>query len=178
MSKIWATFTPVMFGASMAIPTWPCYIDFTVYPLLAFSIIALNCRSLEWVGLFVFGVLLFTFIEYWLHRVVLHRWFFKATHERHHTHPKEYVVFPIWYLPPIFLAFYFVLPLAVFAGFIVGYCWFLYWHHWLHHIDLKRWPRPVQRYATWHLGHHQRDDYNFGIVVPIWDFLFGTNRQR
>lgn len=68
------------------------------------------------------------------------------------------------------------MPLALFAGLVVGFCWFIYWHHIPHHVELTGWPRPIQRYAIWHLGHHRFDDRNFGITVPIWDFVFGTYR--
>lgn len=164
-------------GGAFSRPVWLYRVDFVLYPMLAAGIIAADCRSLSWVAMALAGVLLFTFVEYWAHRTVLHRFFFHGSHERHHTHPDEYVVFPIYYTPAIFAAFFVALPLPVFAGFTVGYCWFLAWHHVLHHVDLTTWPRPVQRYALWHLAHHRLDDCNFGITVPIWDFAFGTYRR-
>lgn len=150
--------------------------DFIIYPLIAAAVISIDCRSLAWVGLCALGVLLFTFVEYWAHRTVLHQFFFHSQHERHHTHPEEYVVFPFWYTPAFFAGFFIVLPHSVFAGVVIGYCWFLAWHHVLHHWDLSR-LELVRRYAIWHLAHHRQDDCNFGITVPIWDWIFGTYRR-
>ena len=151
-------------------------LDFVLFPLLALALIAWDCRSAGWLAWCAAGVVLFTFVEYWAHRTMLHEWFSHSQHERHHTHPDEYVVFPFWYTPAMFAGFFMVLPLPVFAGFVLGYCWFLTWHHVLHHTDLSRLPAFVTRYAVWHLAHHRRDDCNFGITVPLWDFVFRTSR--
>jgi sterol desaturase/sphingolipid hydroxylase (fatty acid hydroxylase superfamily) len=164
-------------GGAFTSPVWLYRMDFVLYPLLAAGIIATQCRGIQWAALALAGVVLFTFVEYWTHRIVLHRFLFHGSHERHHSHPREYVVFPIWYTPAIFAGFFVVLPLPVFAGFVIGYCWFLIWHHVLHHVDLTRWPRPAQHYALWHLAHHRRDDCNFGITTNLWDYVFGSYRR-
>jgi sterol desaturase/sphingolipid hydroxylase (fatty acid hydroxylase superfamily) len=164
-------------GGAFLRPVWLYRLDFVLYPLLAAGIIATDCGSPGWIGAAACGALLFTLVEYWVHRIVLHRFFFHSSHQRHHTHPDEYVVFPIYYTPAIFFGFFLVLPLPVFAGFVIGYCWFLVWHHVLHHVDLTACPRPVQRYALWHLVHHKLDDCNFGITVPVWDFVFRSYRR-
>ena len=65
------------------------------------------------------------------------------------------------------------MPLAVFAGFVVGYIWFIVWHHVLHHFDLSKF-NLIRQYAIWHLRHHKFDDCNFGITLPVWDYMFGT----
>lgn len=150
------------------------YFDFVVFPILGASLLLVYCRSWQFAELVSLGALIFTLIEYWVHRVALHRFFYHGSHERHHDHPAEYVVFPTWYTPAIFTGFFLVLPLPVFTGLVLGFCWFIYWHHVLHHFDLTTWPRGVQQYALWHLAHHRRDDCNYGITVPIWDFVFGT----
>lgn len=155
----------------------PFYFDFVAFPLLATALFAGYCRSWSFVGAATLGVLLFTFVEYWAHRGPLHSFFYHGAHERHHDHPAEYVTFPIWATPAAFLGFYLVMPLAVFAGFVVGFIWFLYWHHVLHHFDLTTWPRPVQRHALWHLAHHRLDTVNFGITTSLWDRVFGTYRR-
>lgn len=156
---------------------WPFYFDFVAFPLLAIGLLAGFCRSWQFVGLTGLGFLLFTFAEYWIHRVALHQFFYHGRHERHHTHPDEYVAFPIWYSPLIFAGLFVLMPLPIFAGFVVGFVWFIYWHHILHHFDLSAWPQTIQRYAIWHLSHHRLDNCNYGITVPIWDFLFGTYRK-
>lgn len=151
------------------------YFDFVLFPLLAIVMTAFYCRSMYFVSGALVGVYLFTFIEYWVHRLALHGAFFHAQHERHHTNPKEYVVFPIWFTPTIFFGFYLVLPVSIFTGFVVGYCWFFIWHHILHHIEnLGSYPVWVQQYAVWHLKHHNDDKANFGVTMNLWDWLFGT----
>ena len=149
------------------------YFDFVTFPLLGAFLFAEFCRSWEFVGWAAFGAVLFTFMEYWVHRIALHRFFYHGTHERHHLHPEEYVVFPIWYTPAIFVVFLLIFPIPVFTGLVVGFCWFIYWHHILHHFDLSG-LKLIRRYAIWHLAHHRRDDVNFGITVSLWDWIFGT----
>lgn len=150
------------------------YVDFILFPLIAVALMAGWWRSAIFGLETGLGILLFSFIEYWVHRIALHRFLYHGRHERHHQHPAEYVTFPVWYVPAIFFGFFLAMPLGIFCGVVLGYCWFNYWHHILHHFDLTKWPRPVQRYAIWHLSHHRNDDCNFGITLPIWDFLFGT----
>lgn len=149
------------------------YLDFVAYPAISAALAALFCRSWAWVGEALAGFVLFTFVEYWTHRVLLHRFFYHGAHERHHTHPDEFVVFPIWYVPAIFAAFALVLPVAIFAGFCLGYTWFVIFHHMLHHWQLERHPL-IRAYANWHAVHHAGKPFNYGITHPGFDFLFGT----
>lgn len=162
--------------ARLAVAPVLYWLDFVLYPVIALAVVAYDCRSGTWLAWCALGVLLFTFVEYWAHRTVLHWFFFHSQHERHHTHPDEYVVFPFWYTPAIFAGFFVCLPLSIFAGVVIGYVWFLVWHHILHHCDLSR-LTFARRYAIWHLAHHREDDCNFGITVPIWDFVFRTYRR-
>jgi sterol desaturase/sphingolipid hydroxylase (fatty acid hydroxylase superfamily) len=177
LATLRATGALALHGGAFASPNWLYWLDYATYPLLVMWLAMIDCRSFGWVAAAFAGLVLFTFVEYWAHRLVLHQIFYHQGHQRHHTHPAEYVVFPIWYLPSIFAAFFVVLPLSVFTGFIVGYIWFHSWHHVLHHVDLSRWPRAVQRYAIWHFEHHRIDGCNFGITVPVWDFVFRSYRR-
>jgi sterol desaturase/sphingolipid hydroxylase (fatty acid hydroxylase superfamily) len=154
---------------------WRYYVDFWLFPLIAAVIVAVDCRSLAWLGWAALGALLFTFVEYWTHRVLLHRLLWNGKHERHHTHPWEPTIFPVWYTPAIFAGFLLLMPLPVFAGFVAGYCWFLAWHHALHHWQLDRRPW-VRAYANWHNQHHRGLPVNYGITTPLWDLVFGTYR--
>jgi sterol desaturase/sphingolipid hydroxylase (fatty acid hydroxylase superfamily) len=152
------------------------WVDFLLYPVAACAALywsGFSAATFAWAG---FGFLLFTFLEYWIHRVVLHKFFYHGVHERHHLYPEEYVVFPFWYVPAIFLAFFVVLPLPVFGGFTLGYFWFIAWHDSLHHWNLENHPL-IARYAKWHMVHHRRAGYNFGITTPIWDFIFLTYKR-
>lgn len=164
-------------GTASETRIWQYNVDFVIYPMIALFMLVTYCRSAGFVVLTLAGMLLFTFAEYWVHRIALHEIVYHSAHQRHHEHPAEFTVFPIWYLPPVFMAVYLIAPLAIFTGFVVGYIWFLTWHDVLHHVDLNRMPAPVRRYALWHLAHHNLDKCNFGITVPFWDWLFGTYRK-
>ena len=153
------------------------YFDFVAFPIVAAALFAIYARSWQFVIMAALGVFLFTFAEYWVHRIALHRFLYQGSHERHHDHPTEYVVFPIYYLPVIFLLFYLIMPTPLFAGFVVGMIWFIYWHHFIHHFNLRNWPRFVQRYAIWHMQHHRLTYFNYGVTSPLWDYVFLTFRK-
>lgn len=137
-----------------------------------------------WVAAFTFGFLLWTFVEYWVHRSILHGFYWHGTHERHHNHPTEHVLFPIWYVPGLFamffifawvLSFAWSFAFAAYGGFALGYVWFTIMHHLLHHVDLE--PHTwLHQYAIWHNRHHKLNDRNFGITTNLWDIVFGTSR--
>lgn len=154
---------------------WRYWLDFILFPLVAAAIVLIDCRSIEWVALCVFGFALWTFVEYWVHRTALHVFFWHGTHERHHKNPSEYVTSIWWYTPPLFVVLFVILPPSIFCGFTLGYVWFLTMHHWLHHIDLRE-RTWLHRYAIWHNRHHKFSDCNYGITTPIWDVVFRTSR--
>jgi sterol desaturase/sphingolipid hydroxylase (fatty acid hydroxylase superfamily) len=151
------------------------WFDFIWAPLAVASNTALYARSWSFAVLALAGFVLFTFAEYWVHRLVLHRWFYHGTHEMHHVAPSQYVTFAVWKVPAFFALMFFVMPPGLFMGFVLSYCWFILWHHLLHHVDLN--ARPLlAHYARWHLVHHRAARWNFGITTPLWDRVFGTYR--
>lgn len=152
---------------------WQFYVDFVIFPII--GLLSVPFVTNWWMA--AAGVFLFSFMEYWVHRVPLHTFYYHGVHEHHHKHPKDYSVFPFWFTPSVFLGFWIVFPSSVFTGLVVGYLWFLLWHHILHHFNLEKLPRWVQKYALWHLKHHHDDDCNFGITLPVWDYLFRTYRR-
>jgi sterol desaturase/sphingolipid hydroxylase (fatty acid hydroxylase superfamily) len=159
-----------------SVSMWRYWFDFALFPLIAIAVIVFDCRSLDWLAWCGFGVVLFSFVEYWTHRTLLHWVFWHSTHERHHRAPSEHVIFPLWHTPAIFAGFFLVMPYSIFAGFVLGYCWFLTLHHALHHWTLRgmTW---LHRYAIWHNRHHSLTDCNYGITTPVWDFAFGTHQR-
>ncbi len=116
-----------------------------------------------------------TFVEYWTHRTLLHRFFWHGIHERHHQKPNEYVVFPIWHVPLFFAACFLIMPTAFYCGFVAGYFWFQLMRPGCVRVDLNHRPR-LHRYAVWHNRHHKLNDCNYGITTPMWDWLFRTSR--
>jgi sterol desaturase/sphingolipid hydroxylase (fatty acid hydroxylase superfamily) len=149
------------------------YLDFTLYPAAAIGAAALTCRSMAWVAGLLFGLLLFTFAEYWTHRLVLHRLFYHETHMHHHAHPRDYVVFPVLYIPLAFVLVFAIMPTSIAAGSALGWFWFCVAHHAMHHWDFA-WVRAISR---WHDIHHKSIRSNFGITHPLFDVLFGTYRR-
>ncbi|MSO41120.1 MAG: fatty acid hydroxylase [Solirubrobacterales bacterium] len=146
--------------------------------------------------LFVAGLALWTFSEYWLHRLVFH-WEPKfrggdrlhfVIHGVHHDHPNDamrLVMPPAASIPlaVIFLALFgliFGAPTAypLFAGFIAGYLAYDYTHYHLHHHTPK--TDSGKRLREQHMRHHFQDHhYGFGVSSPFWDLVFGTlPRQR
>lgn len=154
---------------------WRYWIDFWIFPPAVAVTIACDARSPVWVAVFIFGFCLWTFAEYWTHRIILHGWFWHGTHERHHLEPAEFVEDIWWYTPILFSILWIALPTALWAGFAAGYVWFLTMHHWLHHRPLRpgTW---IYRYATWHGRHHKFSDRNYGITTSVWDRAFRTSQ--
>lgn len=158
---------------------WRYYFDLYMFPIVTMLLAWLDRAtwSPTWAALVVTGVLLWTFAEYWTHRVILHKLMWHSTHARHHEHPEEYVVFPFYWMPAIFAPLCLVLPASVFVGFMAGASYFFLWHDALHHHDLSRWPR-VAAFERWHNVHHEGFPANYGIthIALVWDWLFGTYR--
>lgn len=145
--------------------------------------------------LFLAGFALWTFSEYWLHRLVFH-WqpSFRGgdqlhfiIHGVHHDHPNDRLrlVMPPGASIPLALLFYgafllvFGTPTAfpLFAGFIFGYLVYDYTHYHLHHHT----PRTTmgKRLREQHMRHHFQDhSYGFGVSSPIWDAVFRTLPRR
>ncbi len=153
---------------------WRYWLDFWLFPPIVTVLIIVNMRSLGWVANFIGGACLWTFVEYWTHRSVLHRWFWHGTHENHHLKPEDFVENIWWYTPLLFGILWIILPLSWWVGFAAGYIWFMLMHHWLHHRPLhpEMW---LYNYAKWHGLHHKFGNCNYGITTNVWDRLFRTS---
>lgn len=147
------------------------------------------------IGLFLAGLLIWTFSEYWLHRLVFHwepdhplgsRLHF-IMHGVHHDHPNDRLrlVMPPAVSIPLaalfMLAFYLVLGaptyLPAFAGFILGYLGYDYTHYYLHHRVPK--TNVGKRLREQHMRHHFQDHrYGYGVSSPLWDHVFRTVPKR
>jgi sterol desaturase/sphingolipid hydroxylase (fatty acid hydroxylase superfamily) len=152
---------------------WRYYVDFIWAPSTVVIVTVLTARSIDWIVLCVLGIVGGSLIEYLVHRFILHGIMWHGTHERHHTHPDEYVVFPVYALPLFFFCVFWIVPYSIFAGFLIWFIWFVVWHHFLHHRNLDRRPW-IKRYAAWHNRHHQGMRANYGISTPMWDLIFGS----
>jgi 4-hydroxysphinganine ceramide fatty acyl 2-hydroxylase len=144
-------------------------------------------------ALFLLGVLLWTLIEYLIHRYVFHyepktRWgkqLHFVIHGVHHDYPNDarrLVMPPVISIPLAFLFFGLFLLIfgslapAVFAGLVFGYLCYDMLHYATHHLAMKRgvWLWLKQ----YHLRHHFKDDHvGYGISSPLWDYVFRTTRK-
>jgi sterol desaturase/sphingolipid hydroxylase (fatty acid hydroxylase superfamily) len=142
-------------------------------------------------GLFLGGVIFWTFFEYFFHRFVFH---FKATtpfqhkilftiHGVHHQYPndKDRLVMPITVSIPLAMLFGLLFVSLMgdkgwgfFAGFGAGYVGYDMMHYAVHHVQNSRSAlfRKIRRH---HMAHHFRDTrQGFGVSSYFWDRVFKT----
>jgi 4-hydroxysphinganine ceramide fatty acyl 2-hydroxylase len=144
-------------------------------------------------GLFVLGILLWTLLEYLIHRYIFHyepkshlgKRLHYIVHGVHHDYPNDArrLVMPPSISVPLAVLFYILFLLifghlapGVFAGLVFGYVCYDMLHYATHHFPMKRglWLWLKQ----YHLRHHYKnDDAGFGISSPLWDYVFGTTRK-
>lgn len=144
--------------------------------------------------LFIAGLLVFTLIEYIMHRFVFHlhpkterqEKFAYTVHGVHHDYPKDKdrLAMP----PPLSLilsaAFYLLFELIIgelvygfLPGFLMGYAAYLWVHYMVHAFKP---PRNFFKILWVHHGiHHYKDPENaFGVSSPFWDVIFRTMPRK
>ncbi|MCA9693735.1 MAG: sterol desaturase family protein [Myxococcales bacterium] len=140
-------------------------------------------------GYFAVGVFVWTFAEYWMHRVIFH--FEKIPklhyflHGIHHDYPNDRsrLVMPpgasalpalgFWLLARAIVGDTLALP--AFAGFGVGYLWYDMTHFWTHVARPRtRWGKFLRRHHMLH--HFKTPNRRFGVSTPLWDLVFRTFR--
>ena len=173
--------TPILwFGAPIAYGVWAGLVG----PGVAITL-----------GLFALGLLLWTLLEYVLHRVLFHfeaksdasRFRLFMMHGYHHLYPDD----PMRLVAPPLMSW----PLAILigglyrgalgpelfwpllSGTMLGYLAYDWIHYYTHHF------RPTGIVGKFlrrhHMVHHfKTPDANFGISTPLWDFVFGTYRPH
>jgi sterol desaturase/sphingolipid hydroxylase (fatty acid hydroxylase superfamily) len=158
--------------------------------LLYWSITNTSLSAGTTVGMFFFGLLAFTWVEYNVHRYIFHlapttqrRANFQYTmHGVHHEFPKDKTRLA---MPPLLsitlstillLIFRLILGDLVFSflpGFLVGYAMYLAVHYMIHAYQP---PRNFLK-VLWinHAVHHYKDGETvFGVSSPLWDYVYGT----
>jgi sterol desaturase/sphingolipid hydroxylase (fatty acid hydroxylase superfamily) len=145
-------------------------------------------------GLFLAGLLIWTLVEYLLHRFLFHmharnddeklRAF--LIHGYHHDFPDDEMrlVMPPMVSWPLAvgwsLAYYLLFKqywAPMIAGSAFGYVSYDWIHYYTHH------GRPTGGVGKWlrkyHMKHHFKDgDAWYGVSSPLWDFVFGTYRSK
>jgi sterol desaturase/sphingolipid hydroxylase (fatty acid hydroxylase superfamily) len=126
------------------------------------------------VGFFLLGTLLWTLLEYLIHRYIFH-----------HDYPNDArrLVMPPSISVPLAFVFYGIfLPIfgrftsSAFAGLVFGYICYDMLHYATHHFPMKR--GVLLWLKQYHLRHHYKDDHRgYGISSPLWDYVFRTTRR-
>jgi sterol desaturase/sphingolipid hydroxylase (fatty acid hydroxylase superfamily) len=61
------------------------------------------------------------------------------------------------------------------AGVMMGFLWYGIFHHAIHHGRPRALAALVLTCADRHQQHHfSGQPGNFGVTIPLWDYLFGT----
>lgn len=165
--------------------------DFAVIPfaVLLFAWLAFSDRGLEavpaWTLSLIVGAVLWTLIEYLIHRFAYH-WapFLTPLHEAHHREPNAYVGVPSFLSTGLIIAVCY-LPLradpAIASGFtcgmLLGYAAYMFVHHATHHFKIEPGDWLYEARVR-HMAHHYHDEANFGVSVGVWDRVFGTRGAR
>jgi sterol desaturase/sphingolipid hydroxylase (fatty acid hydroxylase superfamily) len=147
---------------------------------------------------FVLGMVVWSFVEYTVHRFVFHfepghppRWLERTTfllHGVHHAQPwdKTRLVMPPVVTVPLGIVLYGLFDLVVgggigaprwidvlFSGFVAAYTAYDMLHYATHHWPMK-WG-PLARLKRYHMLHHYvTPNERFGVSSPAWDFAFRT----
>lgn len=144
-------------------------------------------------GLFALGLVIWTLVEYTMHRCFFHYqprsgWGKKLhfiVHGVHHDYPQDasrLVMPPVLSIPlalvfyGLFLGVFGRLAPAAFSGLLFGYLCYDMIHYATHHFSMKRgvWLWLKQ----YHMRHHYKDDHvGYGVSSPLWDYIFRTRTR-
>lgn len=177
------------------IPPWQPPVIFI--PIIAWALYSsVIATSIALTGLlFLVGLLHWTLLEYWAHRVLFHwepqsnigKKFVWYLHGVHHDWPndKYRLVFPPALSVPLAALHYYLYvaifgPLwafGAFAGLTFGYLAYDMIHYYTHHFAPKD---PVMKYLRkYHMAHHfKHEPTRYGVSSPLWDYVFGTAPAR
>jgi sterol desaturase/sphingolipid hydroxylase (fatty acid hydroxylase superfamily) len=166
--------------------------DFVLYAAAIVALVLFLIMSAERIGFIrmsvfvLIGLLAWTFLEYTIHRFILHMIEpFKTWHTLHHLRPRALILAPtlltatliglLIFAPAFFLSS--ALPAsALTVGLLVGYFGYALTHHAIHH-----WPANLQVMRTrkrLHALHHMQSiPKNFGVTSTLWDRAFGSYRK-
>jgi sterol desaturase/sphingolipid hydroxylase (fatty acid hydroxylase superfamily) len=162
--------------------------------LLYWNVTHTSLSLLTSLGMFVLGALAFSWVEYMVHRHVFHMKTYTdiraklqyTMHGVHHEFPKDKDRLA---MPPLLsvtistillLLFKVILGDLVFSflpGFLVGYAAYLSIHYMVHAYQ----PPKNFLKALWvnHGVHHYKDgEIVFGVSSPLWDYIYGTMREK
>lgn len=160
---------------------------FCIYIPLTLAAMAwnLSLSPAVFAGAFVFGLLLWTLLEYLIHRYAFHR---IAPHYRHHEFPSDhrYILAPLWFSGISAVILWGLLAWAagswkvgalVEAGAVTGYLIYEGLHIVIH--SDRAGGEVLRALRRHHYYHHFADDTKcFGVITRFWDRIFGSLPEK
>jgi sterol desaturase/sphingolipid hydroxylase (fatty acid hydroxylase superfamily) len=141
-------------------------------------------RPIEWLFVFALGIVAWTLVEYFLHRVLFHHApILSIIHERHHDEPRELIGTPAWLSAlvglfavagPAWAIVGLGLDTAAMGGLVTGYLGYVFVHYASHHWQPRRGSYLYQARLRHARHHHMSHAGNFGVTTSLWDRVFGT----
>jgi len=134
---------------------------------------------------FAGGVFCWTFIEYFIHRFMMHgkekKEYHKSLHFHHHvtgtifTSQVKRILYSSGAVILIGLSIFFTSYLFLIAGIATGLSLYSYMHVWLHKPWASKWIGGLQKF---HMQHHfGQTEKCFGVTNTWWDRIFNTAGQ-
>jgi sterol desaturase/sphingolipid hydroxylase (fatty acid hydroxylase superfamily) len=162
--------------------------------LLVWSVTHTSLSALTTIGMFLLGILAFTWVEYITHRYVFHMKTYSVVraklqytiHGVHHEFPKDKDRLA---MPPLLsvtiatiLLLLFRLIMGDFAfsflpGFLVGYAAYLAIHYMVHAFPP---PKNIFKmlWVNHGIHHYKNGDLIYGVSSPLWDYIYGTMKEK
>jgi len=143
------------------------------------------------IGFYIGGIIVWTLLEYVLHRFVFHAHFpgklgariSFIVHGVHHDYPKDskrLVMVPSISIPlaVIFYTLFYLLLGPVysspaFAGLLTGYLIYDMTHYAIHHYNTKS-PFWLSLKKHHSIHHYSESDRGYGVSTKLWDHIFRT----
>jgi len=143
---------------------------------------------LEMLGTAVGGLVLWSVLEYLLHRFLLHGMEpFRSWHAEHHDRPTALIGTPTIFSAGMIAAFVFLPALllvdawlagALTLGVLSGYLAYTFTHHGLHHWRAE--SSWLKQRKLWHAKHHHHAARPgcYGVTSSFWDHVFRSTRPQ
>lgn len=173
-----------------AIVTQPLATRYLLYPAMAWrGMVYLPPVEGVWLSIaYVAGMVIVAFFlndtfNYWTHRMLHHRWFYKSIHKKHHLFTKDCVALTSEYNHPVeqvISTLCTLVPIFILGLDLVTTCVFLFFRTWEvidEHCGYRFWSPFGHEHSRRHDFHHARSGMNNLGMFRFWDWLMGTNKN-
>lgn len=170
--------------ANKPVPASICLLFFTVVtvPPAATLFFFVNKHWTFQLIAFAGGLFCWTFIEYFIHRFMMHgkekKEYHKSFHFHHHvtgtifTSQVKRIFYSLGATALTCLSIFFSNYLFLIAGIATGLSLYSYMHVWLHRPWASKWIGGLQKF---HMQHHfGQTEKCFGVTNTLWDRIFNT----